>query len=253
MFEITDYSIFFEFIKKYSGYGFQGINNQEHFMVRLNMVLERGRQFFYVADIPRFQLLYTSPQVLDIYGIEPEKFDLSYNFFNTHPLEIQRRSRARVNVIEAGQELFLKKSGAVVISSNFWVKTFIGEYIPVLVQNYLFYCSSPVNTVYILQINTPIERFSKIIKRNQYHWFAGTDLSYLRYPDEELVLTGTNLSGRELEVIKCIHKGMGSREIGERMSLSIHTINTHRRNILKKTQKSTIGEVIFELESIGIL
>ena len=53
-------------------------------MIRFNRLLDKGRQFFYVADIPRFQLLYTSPQVLDIYGIEPEKFDLTHNFINTH-------------------------------------------------------------------------------------------------------------------------------------------------------------------------
>lgn len=76
MFDKTDYSIFFEFIKNYSGNAFREIENQDHFMVRLNRILDKGRQFFYIADISRFQLLYTSPQIHNISGIEPDKFDL---------------------------------------------------------------------------------------------------------------------------------------------------------------------------------
>ncbi len=102
-------------------------------------------------------------------------------------------------------------------------------------------------------VSTPIDWLSKIIKRGHYHWFAGNDLTYFRYPDEELLLTGTNLSNRELEVIKCIHKGMISKEISDKLFLSQHTINTHRRSILKKAGKSGIGEVIYDLEGIGMI
>ena len=119
MFINPDYNIFFEFIKNYSVKDFTGIKNQDHFMVRFNRVLDKRRQFFYVGDILRLQILYTSPQILDIYGIEPEKFDLSYNLINTHPSEIQRRSRARVNIIELGQKLFMKKSGHILFFSQF--------------------------------------------------------------------------------------------------------------------------------------
>ena len=40
---------------------------------------------------------------------------------------------------------------------------------------------------------------------------------------------------------------------GDKLFLSRHTISTDRRNILKKSGKSSIGEVIYELESIGMI
>ncbi len=253
MFINPDYNIFFEFIKNYSVKDFTGIKNQDHFMVRFNRVLDKRRQFFYVGDILRLQILYTSPQILDIYGIEPEKFDLSYNLINTHPSEIQRRSRARVNIIELGQKLFMKKSGHILFSANFMVKAKSGKYLPILVQCYLFYSSSPVNTVYILQIHTLIESLSEFIPKRQFHWYTGIDLSYFRYPDEELLRIGSNLSDTEIKVIRSIQKGMNSKEIGLELFISPYTVYTHRRNILKKTGKSSIGEVIYELEFIGMI
>jgi hypothetical protein len=113
-----------------------------------------------------------------------------------------------VKVIETGQKLFIKKSGHILFSDNFMVKAKSGKYEPILVQNYTFYSSSPANTVYILQINTLIESFSKSIPKRHFHWYAGIDISYSRYPDEELLRTDSNVTDTEIKVIRSIQKGM---------------------------------------------
>ncbi len=253
MFENTDYRIFFEFIKNYSGRGFANIDNQDQSIIRLNRILSRRRQFFYIADLLKFKILYTSPQILDIFGVSPEDYDLSHNFRVSHPLDIERRSRVRVKVIESGQELFIRKSGNKIISSSFRMKNITGVYSDIFMQSYLFYCNSPIETVYILMVHTPITLLLKKFKRGYYQWYAGNDLNNFRYPDEELLLSGSALSERELEVLSYIRKGLSSKEIGEKLSLSSYTVNTHRRNILKKYGKSSIGEVVYDLESIGII
>ena len=42
------------------------------------------------------------------------------------------------------------------------------------------------------------------------------------------------LSAREIEVLQLINHGLRSKEIGSRLSLSIHTVNRHRQNIFQK-------------------
>ena len=42
------------------------------------------------------------------------------------------------------------------------------------------------------------------------------------------------LTNREVEVLKLISQGMSNREIAEKLSLSLNTINTHRANIMQK-------------------
>ena len=44
----------------------------------------------------------------------------------------------------------------------------------------------------------------------------------------------TLLSQREIEVLKLIADGLLSKEIAERLSISINTVNRHRQNIFEK-------------------
>lgn len=56
------------------------------------------------------------------------------------------------------------------------------------------------------------------------------------------------LSEREKEVVVCVVKGMTNKEIAEHLFLSIHTINTHRKNISKKLQiHSASGLTIYAI------
>ena len=57
-----------------------------------------------------------------------------------------------------------------------------------------------------------------------------------------------NLSEREKEIIACIAKGMTYKEIAEALCLSVHTVNTHRRNISSKLEiHSAAGLTIFAI------
>lgn len=57
------------------------------------------------------------------------------------------------------------------------------------------------------------------------------------------------LSEREMEVVKLIATGSTSFEIADELSISIHTVNSHRKNILKKLKlKSPTELIIFAVE-----
>lgn len=49
---------------------------------------------------------------------------------------------------------------------------------------------------------------------------------------------------REKELIKKISEGLSTEEIAEQMNISIHTLRTHRKNILKKSSFKNIHEVV---------
>ena len=103
----------------------------------------------------------------------------------------------------------------------------------------------------MININTDISWCKKI--KHGYHYYVGNDLSYFRYPDEELLMTGNIFSEREFEIIKLIHEGLDSEQIAEKLFLSKHTVNTHRKNILDKTGKAHISELIYDLHEKGLL
>ncbi len=52
------------------------------------------------------------------------------------------------------------------------------------------------------------------------------------------------LSSRELEILKLVGEGNSSKEIANKLFLSEFTVNTHRRNMLKKTGASNLAALI---------
>ena len=53
-----------------------------------------------------------------------------------------------------------------------------------------------------------------------------------------------NLSHREVEVLKLLIEGKTSREIAYDFNISINTVNSHRGNLLKKTNSKNVAELI---------
>ena len=54
----------------------------------------------------------------------------------------------------------------------------------------------------------------------------------------------TLLTPREREILALAKEGMFSKEISEKLNISIHTVNRHRQNILEKLQVDNIIEAI---------
>lgn len=61
------------------------------------------------------------------------------------------------------------------------------------------------------------------------------------------------LSGRELEIIRLIRCGNRSKEIADKLSLSIHTVNRHRQNIFNKLNVTNAFEACRIAEAIGLV
>jgi DNA-binding CsgD family transcriptional regulator len=77
----------------------------------------------------------------------------------------------------------------------------------------------------------------------------------------QLMLEGTSdkriydlkLTTREIEIINLISRGNTNQEIAERLVISLHTVQTHRKNIMKKTKCSGTAELTNFAFSRGIL
>ena len=57
-------------------------------------------------------------------------------------------------------------------------------------------------------------------------------------------LLSDGISNRERDVVRLLVLNYSSKEIAERLSISSNTVDTHRRNILKKLNISSTGELI---------
>ena len=61
---------------------------------------------------------------------------------------------------------------------------------------------------------------------------------------------GMNVTDREIEIIRAIAEGLSNKLIADKLSLSTHTVNTHRKNIMAKLGvNNTAGVVMFAVKN----
>ncbi|MFP5470342.1 MAG: LuxR C-terminal-related transcriptional regulator [Bacteroidia bacterium] len=89
-------------------------------------------------------------------------------------------------------------------------------------------------------------------------FFCGKILERIREEDinieniefEELSCDPISLSEREIEIITLIAEGETNTQIADKLFLSTHTVNTHRKNIMKKLGvNNTAGIVLYAVKT----
>lgn len=77
------------------------------------------------------------------------------------------------------------------------------------------------------------------------------DRMYANYKSS--VQISTNLTPRESEILELIGSGYNSVDIGNRLFISSHTVDTHRRNIIEKLEVKTAYEAYCKCKNLGWL
>ena len=245
------YSIFFDFIESYLPSGFLNIGTEDPIIQKLNQLMDENDQFITVADLAKIKFLYVSEGIRSMIGVEPSQLNPSHFVEVTHPDDLSRFGLLRAQTFVVEKEVLETKKGSMLVSFTIRIHNTEGIYFNCLCQAYFFFSQIPHDAVYLLQVISNVDRFEK--KKHVFHHYKGKDLSYFRYPDNELLKIGPAFSTRELEIIKLIESGMNSKQIADKLFISVHTVNTHRRNILQQCGKDNISNLIYELNEQGLL
>lgn len=61
---------------------------------------------------------------------------------------------------------------------------------------------------------------------------------------------GLGITDREIDVIKLIAEGLSNKQIADKLCLSTHTVNTHRKNLMNKLKvNNTAGVLMFAVKN----
>lgn len=91
--------------------------------------------------------------------------------------------------------------------------------------------------------NEPSQRKLLNMKSGKLHLFNDIEEN----PSENL------LSKREIEVLGLISQGLRSKNIADRLYISVNTVNNHRQKILCKTKSVNTSQALFYAKQIGII
>ncbi len=71
--------------------------------------------------------------------------------------------------------------------------------------------------------------------------------------DQDEACLPTELTLREIEVVRLIGQGFNAREIADKLHLSHHTIYTHRKNVMKKLSLNSVADLMLYAVKTGII
>ena len=72
-------------------------------------------------------------------------------------------------------------------------------------------------------------------------------------PTDAGELEPTLLSDRERQILACVARGLGDREIAEQLVLSPHTVHRHVANIRRKLGRTSRTAAVAEAARLGLL
>jgi len=205
-----------------------------------------------MTDYHTHQFRYVSPNALQLSGYEAEVFmkeGLALLFKIQHPED----SKTFINEVSPAIFHHLgKMEPAQVLEAqirfNYRIKRKDGKYIHVQQQNILLEAtengipildmaqcsvrgeaSAEAPTMMRLQILTPDEKgvYQPIHTE-----------TYPKRPESEA------LTPRQTQILEFIAKGKDSRYIAEELNISLHTVNTHRRHMLKNMKVQSMPELV---------
>jgi len=245
------YNLYFKFIEEYSSKGFHGIDRNDRIIEELELLTEINDQFFLIADLIEMRFLFCTMRSAKMIGVDHDILSPYHMYQATHPNDIKRIGLGTLNRIKFAQNFLIAEQGFSILSTNIRMKNPDGQYSNLLFQCYTFYSDIPTKTVYQLQVHTNIDWYDKF--NDHHHYYVGEDLSKFHYPDQNLLGIVSPYSNREFEIINLLAIGLTSEQVAQKLFLSVHTVNTHRRNILQKSGHTRIQELLIDLSGQGVI
>lgn len=205
--------------------------------------------FYYVIDYTAGRFTYFSRTIKELLGISAEKaLTLSAPEFMTsvsHPEDLPRVLAIGSQFEEYCKTVPLEKLKDLRLVTCFRLKNFNGDYVKIVCQTCILSCSSNriITSVFAgVSVAAFISDFDiatgKVIDISN-----GDELKSFSSKAQEAQET---LTKRELQVVRLLAIGYKNNDVAERLNISVHTVETHRKRIMAKLKVSAAIDMVWK-------
>jgi DNA-binding CsgD family transcriptional regulator len=210
-----------------------------------------------IFDLALMEHAYLSPNFADLLGWDPEKISSPENEYinqRMHPDDLAHLNHVswqffelilRVDPIWREQMKFIK------LIMDYRTRGKDGNYVRVVEQHKLLELDQYGNAWLAMSILdlSPDQDLSSLCRYRLVNTLTGE--LYL-FPSAELI-TEHKLSFREKEILQLLGKGLISKQIADKLFISVNTVNTHRQRIIEKLNVSNTAEAVQYAGSLGLI
>lgn len=218
---------------------------------RLLNIFQPGSYYYFVFNIYQSSIEFMSNGIADVLGYEPGEMDIVFLMDKIHPDDKSYFLNFEYRITEFFKALPFDKIKNYKVQYDYRVKTTSNKYLRILHQA-IQVDYDEQNFYRTLCLQTDISH----IKPEGKPCFSIIGLdgepSYFNIQEEDVFNKSYDLfTNREREILKYIVEGKSSKDIAGKLFISIHTVNTHRKNILNKAGAKTPLDLLRKVMSEG--
>jgi DNA-binding CsgD family transcriptional regulator len=231
--------------------------NKIDFVNQIASSFTPGPFYYYVFNFETMVMEYVHPTIKDVLGIDPKKFSIDYFFKILHPDDVEKMHEKEAAIIEflfkkiAPEDLIRYKAVYVMRLQNS-----DGSYRKILHQARTINVSNDGKIQQVLGVhaditflNNPVDHKVSFVGIDRPSYYS-MDPKTMKFDDLTPEYDFTN---REVQIIRFTAQGLKSEEIAEQLNLSVHTIKTHKKNILKKANVSNSMQLVANCIRSGVI
>ena len=218
-------------------------------IIELDEFLPYSSTFFCITNTQDLSFEYISKNFKSCVGLDPAEMQsqgMRYFWSRIHPDDLENWLSALNMLMEFTLGSISEEDrGKANYTWNFRFKNADDTYVNI-VQNTTPLAFDSQNkpiiglahyTVLHPDIKMPITAAAKLLNDNNEY-----ETVYFNNVSQKLLSDG--ITNRERDVIRLLVLNYSSKEISDKLNISPHTVDTHRRNILKKLKISSTGELL---------
>lgn len=227
---------------------------------KLLEIFQVGDYYYYICNLYNVDLEFISETVKNILKLDNSSdFSVEYIYENIHPDDKTRFIAHEQKVTEFFNNLPPEKVLKYKVSYDYRLRCGDGTYKWILMQTVTIQSDETGAVIRVLGVHTDI---SHLKTNNQPSGlsFIGLDGEKSYYNEKvniPLSIDATKnpiyLTKREIEILALIVKGKTSSQIASLLFISKHTVNSHRKNILQKTNCKLVSELVLKTINEGLL
>ncbi|WP_448790250.1 LuxR C-terminal-related transcriptional regulator [Bacteroides graminisolvens] len=222
-----------------------------YFLSQLAKVSNSGVTVF---DLFRRQHVFTSYNFADLFGYDLTGIEMDGNRYfdeRVHPDDMEILIR---NGADALSLFFERKNECLSykLINEYRVRNLKDEYVRIIEQHQILELDKRGNVWLSLSVwdLSPDQSSFQGVRSQILNCKTGECRSlYDLMPN----INRSALSLREVEVLQLIKDGLLSKEISDKLCISVHTVNTHRQNILLKLNANNSMEAVKYASELGLL
>ena len=204
-----------------------------------------GDAFYFIINHHTVKMDFVSDEILDLLGYDPSEFDLALLNSIIHPADRSWFLGIGNRTIEFFSTLPIEKLMKYKVRYDIRLRKKDGEYARMLYQGilmehdqrgrFLRTLSMLTDISYLKQEGKPVLSFIGMNGEVSY-WDAASKNLFIESEDE--------LTKRERQVLTLLIEGRLSKEIAQVLKISKQTVDTHRKNMLRKKKLVNTGELV---------